>query len=112
MSVNFEHVAGRWFREGDLTWIQSQPCNVCYPQVDLIFDPSESSTYRKIACSSPLCREVAKSTVAECLAGSCRYTFIYGDSITLGTFSTEKMTVNLSTGGKSEVQSALDFFDS
>ena len=42
----------------DLTWTQCEPCGVsgtCYPQEEPIFNPSSSSTYTNVPCSSPLC---------------------------------------------------------
>lgn len=92
----------------DLTWIQSQPCNSCYKQEDPMFDPSKSSTYKALECSSPICDELFQDK--QCTSGeSCRYTYRYVDGAeTDGYLSTETMTVNLTTGGKSEVQSAPD----
>jgi hypothetical protein len=45
----------------------------------------------------------------QCSSGACRYDYAYGaDAETEGYLSTETMTVGLTTGGKSEVQSTLN----
>ncbi|PKU85723.1 Aspartic proteinase nepenthesin-2 [Dendrobium catenatum] len=31
------------------------PCNNCYPQNDLLYDPTQSSTFSKISCQSSYC---------------------------------------------------------
>lgn len=47
----------------DLTWTQCQPCaGSCYDQDDVIFNPSHSSTYTNITCSSPLCSQLLSAT--------------------------------------------------
>ncbi|CAN1143985.1 Probable aspartic protease At2g35615 [Linum perenne] len=38
----------------DLTWVQSKPCDQCYHQKSPIFDPSNSSTLRKLPWDDPL----------------------------------------------------------
>ena len=91
----------------DLTWIQSQPCNSCHQQKDPMYDPSKSSTYNVLACSSPICDKLVQDK--QCTSGqSCRYAYRYIDgSETDGYLSTETMTVSLTTGEISKVQSAL-----
>lgn len=40
----------------DLTWVQCKPCDVyCYTQKEPIFNPSSSSSYHNVSCSSPVC---------------------------------------------------------
>jgi len=91
----------------DLTWIQSQPCISCYNQVDPIFDPSKSSTYKKLACSTTLCQELLGKQCSS--NASCTYDYGYGDgSQTYGYFSTESITVELTSGDKTTVQSPSD----
>lgn len=47
----------------DLTWTQCQPCVVsCYNQVDPIFDPSQSSSYKNVSCTSTTCSQIASGT--------------------------------------------------
>lgn len=86
----------------DLTWIQSQPCSSCYTQVDPIFDPSKSSTYKKLACSTSLCEKLLDKQCSS--NASCTYAYGYGDgSQTQGYFSTESITVELTSGAKTAV---------
>ncbi|KAG0591147.1 hypothetical protein KC19_1G153600 [Ceratodon purpureus] len=87
----------------DLTWIQSQPCNSCHQQKDPMYDPSKSSTYNVLACSSPICDKLVQDK--QCTSGqSCRYAYRYIDgSETDGYLSTETMTVSLTTGEISKV---------
>ena len=41
-----------------LTWTQCEPCaGSCYKQQDPIFDPSKSSSYTNIKCTSSLCTQ-------------------------------------------------------
>ncbi|KAF5206231.1 Aspartyl protease family protein, partial [Thalictrum thalictroides] len=81
----------------DLTWIQCQPCvGSCYQQRDPIFDPSKSSTYSNISCSSPSCTELSSGTSSSprCSNSACVYTIMYGDqSYSVGFFGTETLTV-------------------
>ncbi|KAK6158750.1 hypothetical protein DH2020_006064 [Rehmannia glutinosa] len=43
----------------DLTWTQCQPCaRSCYQQQDPIFNPSASSSYSNISCSSSQCSQL------------------------------------------------------
>jgi hypothetical protein len=47
----------------DLTWTQCQPCaGYCYNQVDPIFDPSKSTSYSNITCTSPTCTQLSSLT--------------------------------------------------
>ncbi|KAK3199007.1 hypothetical protein Dsin_022422 [Dipteronia sinensis] len=38
----------------DLTWIQCKPCAECYDQVDPIFDPRSSSSFRPVSCTKEI----------------------------------------------------------
>ncbi|KAL4202615.1 hypothetical protein AMTRI_Chr02g264540 [Amborella trichopoda] len=72
----------------DVVWMQCLPCPQCFQQSAPIFDPTKSSTYQKLECSSPLC----KGTNTHCDAG-CSYKATYEDgSSTIGTFSSETFT--------------------
>lgn len=76
----------------DLSWVQCQPCSVsCYTQKEPIFDPSASSTYSSISCSSALCSNLPEGG---CSSGTCLYGIRYGDgSFTAGFLSTDTLTV-------------------
>ncbi|KAL3529331.1 hypothetical protein ACH5RR_008653 [Cinchona calisaya] len=71
----------------DLNWLQCQPCVACNPQADLIFDPSSSSTYRPISCSSKECGDLP---ISACSGGTCHYQVRSGyGSYTVGDLATE-----------------------
>ncbi|KAJ8461712.1 hypothetical protein OPV22_034638 [Ensete ventricosum] len=74
----------------DVTWIQCQPCVVtCYQQQDPIFDPSKSSTYLNISCSSAYCADVGASA---CSSSTCVYGVQYGDnSYTVGFYAEDTL---------------------
>ncbi|PIA34485.1 hypothetical protein AQUCO_03700035v1 [Aquilegia coerulea] len=82
----------------DLTWIQCKPCvGGCYAQRDPIFDPSKSSTYSNISCSSPSCSQLSSGTgnSPRCSGSACVYGIEYGDqSYSVGIFGTETLTVS------------------
>ncbi|KAL7131985.1 hypothetical protein ABFS83_12G041800 [Erythranthe nasuta] len=75
----------------DLIWTQCQPCKYCYPQSTPIFDPSDSSTFSNVSCTSDVCKALRERS---CNANSnCEYEFAYGDgSFTLGVMATETFT--------------------
>ncbi|KAF8387913.1 hypothetical protein HHK36_026575 [Tetracentron sinense] len=76
-----------------LTWLQCLPCKTCYNQTQSLFDPSKSSTYKKVPCRSPAC---AALEVEECTKDtkSCYYDLVvYGDgSSTMGVLSGDTLT--------------------
>lgn len=76
----------------DLVWTQCKPCNDCFKQSTPVFDPSASSTYAALPCSSSLCGDLPTSS---CTASSkCGYTYTYGDaSSTQGVLATETFTL-------------------
>ncbi|XP_050373286.1 protein ASPARTIC PROTEASE IN GUARD CELL 2 [Argentina anserina] len=74
----------------DIVWVQCQPCSQCYHQSDPIFDPSRSSSYSGVSCTSTVCDRLQNSG---CHAGRCRYEASYGDgSYTQGTLALETLT--------------------
>ncbi|KAF8103667.1 hypothetical protein N665_0186s0035 [Sinapis alba] len=80
----------------DVNWIQCKPCISCYSQSDPIFDPSSSSTYKSLTCSSPQCTSLRASL---CRSDKCLYQVRYGDgSSTVGEYATDTMTFG--TSGK------------
>ncbi|KAJ0264387.1 Protein ASPARTIC PROTEASE IN GUARD CELL 1 [Hirschfeldia incana] len=80
----------------DVNWIQCKPCSSCYQQSDPIFDPSSSSTYKSLSCSSPQC---AALRVSACRTNKCLYQVRYGDgSFTVGEYATD--TVTFGSSGK------------
>ncbi|KAG4920794.1 hypothetical protein JHK84_049637 [Glycine max] len=83
----------------DLTWTQCEPCaRSCYKQQDVIFDPSKSTSYSNITCTSALCTQLSTATGNDpgCSASTkaCIYGIQYGDSsFSVGYFSRERLTV-------------------
>ncbi|KAK2441108.1 aspartyl protease family protein [Trifolium repens] len=83
----------------DLTWTQCQPCaRACYKQQDPIFDPSKSTSYYNITCTSPDCTQLSTATGNDpgcaTLTKSCIYGIQYGDqSFSVGYFSRERLSV-------------------
>ncbi|KAK7303192.1 hypothetical protein RJT34_14094 [Clitoria ternatea] len=87
-----------------LLWTQCQPCTLgnihgCFNQKDPIFDPSKSSTYTNITCSSPTC-SLANATlgITGCSSSTCAYETGYQDgSIVAGFLAKERLSVGSGT---------------
>ncbi|KAF3321425.1 protein ASPARTIC PROTEASE IN GUARD CELL 2-like protein [Carex littledalei] len=79
----------------DVTWIQCKPCvSACYSQQDPIFDPTQSSTYRNISCSSNYCDQL---DTRGCSGSTCLYAVQYGDgSYTIGYYAQDTLTLTAS----------------
>uniref|UniRef100_A0A0D6R379 Peptidase A1 domain-containing protein n=1 Tax=Araucaria cunninghamii TaxID=56994 RepID=A0A0D6R379_ARACU len=75
----------------DIIWLQCLPCTRCYQQTDRLFNPSTSSSYRKVMCGAPLCRRL---DISGCRSNRyCQYQVSYGDgSFTVGDYSRETLT--------------------
>ncbi|CAH8357451.1 unnamed protein product [Eruca vesicaria subsp. sativa] len=84
----------------DLTWIQCQPCvQTCYSQKEPIFNPSSSSSYYNVSCSSAACSSLSSATgnSGSCSASTCVYGIQYGDqSFSVGFLAKEKFTLTTS----------------
>lgn len=79
----------------DINWLQCEPCEDCYQQVDPIFNPASSSSFSRLGCQSPKCQSL---DVSACRNESCLYQVSYGDgSYTVGDFVTE--TVSFGNSG-------------
>lgn len=81
----------------DLIWLQCAPCNHCVPQPTALFDPTKSSTYQAIPCTSQSCSY--SSLLTGCSindtnqTGPCLYVQGYGDGTnTSGILSTDTIT--------------------
>ncbi|XP_059658424.1 aspartyl protease family protein At5g10770-like isoform X2 [Cornus florida] len=79
-----------------ISWLQCKPCEVsCHDQVVPFFDPSTSSTYKTLLCTTPECNSLdnrACTTSDECL-----YKVTYGDkSFTSGYLSQDSLTLTQS----------------
>lgn len=74
----------------DVNWIQSKPCMDCYNQTDQIYDPTASSSYSALTCSSQQCQQLETSA---CRNDKCLYQVSYGDgSFTVGEYATETVS--------------------
>ncbi|EEF37210.1 Aspartic proteinase nepenthesin-2 precursor, putative [Ricinus communis] len=81
-----------------LSWLQCKPCVVyCHSQVDPLFEPSASNTYRPLYCSSSECSLLKAATLNDPLctaSGVCVYTASYGDaSYSMGYLSRDLLTL-------------------
>lgn len=84
----------------DLIWTQCKPCVQCFQQPTPIFDPSKSSTYSKLACSSNLCEALPTSSCKS----DCEYLYTYGDSSsTQGVLASETFTFGSSGASVSNI---------
>jgi len=77
----------------DLVWTQCKPCRHCFNQTIPLYDPSLSSTYRRVPCKNPLCY---RSGFSYCKNNSkCVYGYYYVDSdYTRGILSFETFTLS------------------
>ncbi|XP_031105777.1 protein ASPARTIC PROTEASE IN GUARD CELL 1-like [Ipomoea triloba] len=74
----------------DVTWLQCEPCSDCYSQTDPIFNPAQSTSYRRLPCQAAQCSALE---VSACGTDSCLYQVSYGDgSFTIGEFGTETVS--------------------
>lgn len=75
----------------DLIWTQCNPCEECYKQKA---DPKESSTYKKVSCSSSQCRALEDTSCSTAEDTSCSYSISYGDkSYTRGDIAIDTVTL-------------------
>ncbi|KAK6927680.1 Xylanase inhibitor, N-terminal [Dillenia turbinata] len=81
----------------DLTWIQCQPCvKSCYKQQEPIFNPSSSTSYSNVSCTSAQCSQLTSATgnTPSCSSSTCVYGIQYGDqSYSVGFFGRERITL-------------------
>ncbi|XP_004307176.1 PREDICTED: aspartic proteinase CDR1-like [Fragaria vesca subsp. vesca] len=85
----------------DLIWTQCKPCVACYTQTDPLFDPSKSSTYKTIPCTSNQCSALKGNCLSKGSgSGSpCQYEANYGDrSHTIGDLAVDTLTLASTTG--------------
>ncbi|CAM6099588.1 unnamed protein product [Calypogeia fissa] len=81
----------------DLVWLQCSPCTSCYKQDDPIFNPTKSSSYKTMSCSSTYCSDLPYHACSR--KKSCSYGYAYGDqSTTQGDFATETITLTTLSG--------------
>ncbi|XP_058783812.1 aspartic proteinase CDR1-like [Vicia villosa] len=78
----------------NLIWLQCIPCNSCYNQTSPIFNPSKSSSYKNISCSSRTCKSM-EDTSCSYNGDVCQYTLDYGRGYnTSGDLGVETITLD------------------
>ncbi|XP_031392187.1 aspartic proteinase CDR1-like [Punica granatum] len=83
----------------DLFWTQCMPCDGCYEQINPLFDPQESSSYRDLPCTSSKCKLLPQTGCDHVRGQICQYHYSYGDkSFTNGNIATETVTLNSISG--------------
>ncbi|XP_038907012.1 aspartic proteinase CDR1-like [Benincasa hispida] len=85
----------------DITWTQCHPCKNCFHQNAPMFNPSKSTTYKKVACSSPICLFAGDSgsCSTQSLESDCVYSITYGDrSHSKGDFAVDTVTMGSTSG--------------
>ncbi|KAL0339204.1 UNVERIFIED_CONTAM: Aspartic proteinase CDR1 [Sesamum angustifolium] len=83
----------------DLTWIRcNRPSSLCLHQKAPLFEPTHSSTYKPISCTSSPCNSLLGSAFCDGFKGICRYTAEYGDgSFSNGDLAAETMKLGTVT---------------
>ncbi|PKU84988.1 Protein ASPARTIC PROTEASE IN GUARD CELL 1 [Dendrobium catenatum] len=84
-----------------LPWLQCLPCKrYCHRQLDPIFNPAASSTYRTIPCSAAYCSALLSATLYPSGCDSshtCTYEAGYGDgSLSFGYLSQDTLSLSRS----------------
>ncbi|KAK4415620.1 Aspartic proteinase CDR1 [Sesamum alatum] len=82
----------------DLTWTQCAPCTQCYKQKAPLFDPTKTTTYRSVSCTSQQCQSLGPGSSSCGRSNGCLYQVSYGDSsYSNGDLAVETLTFNSST---------------
>ncbi|KAG6410674.1 hypothetical protein SASPL_128739 [Salvia splendens] len=84
----------------DLSWVQCQPCRLCYTQPEPLFNPLVSPSYRSVQCNSQPCHTLQSNTGNSGLCGNnapkCNYAVTYGDgSYTRGELGRDRLTLGM-----------------
>ncbi|KAM2332431.1 hypothetical protein ACFX1X_022997 [Malus domestica] len=86
----------------NVVWVQCPSSTKCFEQTSSIFDPSKSSTYTQLPCSSPNCTINGDKCDP---SNNCKFSRRYvGGSIVDGLVRTEKFTFETSDEGISTVR--------
>ncbi|XP_031280335.1 aspartic proteinase CDR1-like [Pistacia vera] len=84
----------------DLIWTQCKPCSECFDQEAPFFDPTKSSTYKQLSCSSNQCQTLEGSSCSN--DQTCLYSVSYGDnSFSRGDLAIDTVTLG-STSSRPE----------
>ncbi|XP_074584308.1 aspartic proteinase nepenthesin-1-like [Curcuma longa] len=86
----------------EVVWAKCRPCEQCDEEGISIYDPSKSSTFSKLPCSSPL---YDYQPLKPFSVPKCQYVYVYGSAIINGFLATdafslgaESATANLTFG--------------
>ncbi|WCJ27701.1 Eukaryotic aspartyl protease family protein [Euphorbia peplus] len=83
----------------DLIWTQCEPCTQCFKQNAPLFDPSTSTTYRDLSCSTKQCSILENTGCSSSDSGICQYQYRYGDSSsTVGNLAVDTLTLGSTNG--------------
>uniref|UniRef100_M8ASF6 Aspartic proteinase nepenthesin-1 n=1 Tax=Aegilops tauschii TaxID=37682 RepID=M8ASF6_AEGTA len=89
----------------DLTWTQCQPCKLCFPQDTPVYDPTTSSSFSPVPCSSATCLSIWSRNCTP--TALCRYRYGYEDgAYSAGGLGTETITFGSSAPGEAPAASA------
>ena len=82
----------------DLIWRQCLPCDDCYKQVEPLFDPKKSKTYKTLGCNNDFCQDLGQQ--GSCGDdNTCTSSYSYGDqSYTRRDLSSETFTIGSTEG--------------
>ncbi|KAK4389090.1 Aspartic proteinase CDR1 [Sesamum angolense] len=88
----------------DLTLTQCVPCTQCYKQKAPLCDPTKTTTYRSVSCTSQQCQSLGNESSSCHKSNGCLYQVSYGDSsYSNGNLAVETFTFNSSTSKESVV---------
>lgn len=83
----------------DGIWFQCKPCKPCLNQTSPMFNPSKSSTYKNIHCSSPTCKRFENSHCSSNHKRKCEYKVSYlSKSMSQGDVGIDTLTLNSNDG--------------
>ncbi|XP_027356830.1 aspartic proteinase CDR1-like [Abrus precatorius] len=83
----------------DIIWLQCQPCETCFNQTTPKFDPSKSTSYKTLSCSSTTCLSVRDTSCSSDDAKICQYAINYGDgSHSQGDLSVDTLSLGSTNG--------------
>ncbi|KEH38315.1 eukaryotic aspartyl protease family protein [Medicago truncatula] len=84
----------------NIVWLQCQPCHTCFNQTSPIFNPSKSSSYKNIPCTSSTCKDTNETHISCSNGGDvCEYSITYGgDAKSQGDLSNDSLTLDSTSG--------------
>ncbi|EAY99427.1 hypothetical protein OsI_21398 [Oryza sativa Indica Group] len=88
----------------DVTWVQCSPCPTppCYPQKDVLYDPTKSSSSGVFSCNSPTCTQLGPYANGCTNNNQCQYRVRYPDGTsTAGTYISDLLTITPATAVRS-----------